>query len=351
MLLNTVILPEALEAPAESGQYSGLICSSRISLLRDLAKNCLVLVDRQGELRSEIKCVIDRWPPKFKPQVQVLLKELLKSNRIVEVGRVHNPPATCATATCKIGVEVARSAAPSCAVIVEGHECRTCVLGQANPRHAVTANEFHASRFEEERLEAAGGYTLRDGQWNQREFENKVLRPVFAHAKHVKVIDRNIGRTATGAGVKPSYRNTLLWLLKVFKEASPTRTVGSFEVYCGLYTSTGPEPNAMSAEQVRTALSALRRLEDEMKFADIPVRVVVKKETPGKEMPHGRYLFTDQVELLVERGFDLLWTDAKMRGARLRPGRDPRPVKDVSITHCPDPERIEECVLVLPNLS
>jgi hypothetical protein len=63
--------------------------------------------------------------------------------------------------------------------------------------------------------------------------------------------------------------------------------------------------------------------------------MTVKEDTGRARMPHGRYLFTDQIALLVERGFDLL-----MGGDRIR---------DVEISLAADPSSVEHEMRDLPD--
>ena len=76
------------------------------------------------------------------------------------------------------------------------------------------------------------------------------------------------------------------------------------------------------------------------------------KEESGRdqEMPHARYLITDQIGILIERGFDLLWTDQQMRDNGLNPSNDDRPIRDVTISRISEPNKIEAAVRKLPDL-
>jgi hypothetical protein len=196
----------------------------------------------------------------------------------------------------------------------------------------------------------AGGYTVKDREWTQQEFEKRILRPVFAHAKHVKIIDRYVGGRGNRRGIGDDYRRSLNWMLEVFMNSALPTAGRSFEVYCGLYSAPHSNYGSARGEEFDAVRESLRSFEKEKRDAGAPLTIIIKRESPEREMPHARHLLTDQVALLVERGFDLLWTDRKMKAARLRPGGDPRPVKDISIHLCHNPEQVEESVRMLPTL-
>jgi hypothetical protein len=80
----------------------------------------------------------------------------------------------------------------------------------------------------------------------------------------------------------------------------------------------------------------------------IPARVLLKEESRTSKCPHGRYLVTDQAAILVDRGFDLLWDDARMLGAGLTPATDPRPIRDVAVVLCSDCNAVDSQTRLLP---
>ena len=95
----------------------------------------------------------------------------------------------------------------------------------------------------------------------------------------------------------------------------------------------------------------MRNFEAAMRAATgVPVRLFLKAESHVARCPHGRYLVTDQVGVLIDRGFDLLWDDNKMRTSGLNPTTDPRPIRDVAVILCNDCNSVETQTRVLPAL-
>ena len=72
-------------------------------------------------------------------------------------------------------------------------------------------------------------------------------------------------------------------------------------------------------------------------------RLIIKKETTAHQMPHNRYLLTNQVALSIDRGFDLLKTSRK--------SLYPRSIRDVRIDYCSEAEKVEQYVRTLPDLG
>lgn len=348
MLLNTVILPPTMEPLPEDGPAQKAFCNAGIGLLYDLAVNCLVLVDQDGTIEYDLRGTLEKWPPKFQPRAQELIKRLYKSNRFVPVRRRFENSVACSVRSCKVGVEIAKTSVPHAVFAAE--DCQTCAPLRAGSASAVGLHDYQTSEFNEVRRALARGYTVHDGEWTQEEFERRILRPVFAHAKHVKVIDRYIGRSIRYGRMKEGYRRSLDWLLRVFKDSTSRPSARSFEVYCGMFTAELPDYRAMSPEDSEAAQDALRRFVQTRRDGGHPLSVTIHEEEPGVEMPHGRYLHTDQFALMIERGFDLLWTDRDMRNKGLDPASDPRPVKGTSVTLCPDPEGVESSVQRLKPL-
>ncbi|MEH2162106.1 MAG: hypothetical protein V7K38_13945 [Nostoc sp.] len=62
-------------------------------------------------------------------------------------------------------------------------------------------------------------------------------------------------------------------------------------------------------------------------------------------------MITDQIGVLIERGFDLLWTNQQMRDNGLNPSNDDRPIRDVTISRISEPNKIETAVRRLPDLQ
>jgi hypothetical protein len=66
--------------------------------------------------------------------------------------------------------------------------------------------------------------------------------------------------------------------------------------------------------------------------------LIIKDETQGSQMPHDRFLVTNQVAVSIGRGFNLLF------------GGSSRLVRDVTVAYCSEPGKVEQYVRTLPDL-
>jgi hypothetical protein len=327
--------------------------SAGIGLLYDLALAGVLIVDSGNCISSELFTAVDKWPVKYRKRAKELLTKLRVTNRIVKTADGYELAGTCPIESCKHGVAIAKNHA---ATAIAYGPCMACAGDQVPGSYLVDLAEYPLSTvFRESRL----GRTLilGNGQWTQLEFEQKVLIPVFTYAKHVKIYDRHIGRsiwTRDAGGmplkestVSPNYRITLEWIFKLFLATSPVKLSRVFEVCCGL------DVRFMTALEIQVALKALKHFEEQMqKLTGFPFHIIVKRETRQDTLPHARYLITDQVALLIERGFDLLWSDEQMTRHGLPPSSQPRRIRDVVVASCPDhPGQIEKAVRALPDLE
>ena len=68
-------------------------------------------------------------------------------------------------------------------------------------------------------------------------------------------------------------------------------------------------------------------------------------------MLHSRYLLTDQLGVLIERGFDLLMDDNAIHDMGLDPTRDVRRIHDCIVASCPEAPKVESIVRTLRTLA
>jgi hypothetical protein len=227
--------------------------------------------------------------------------------------------------------------------------CATCANSLALAPRAIEALEYFISDFSRRRRERLT-YVLGDGQWNQVDFEREVLTPLFATSKHVKIYDRWIGRSAFNRQrgfikFNDNYKRTLEFVIHTFSKLGGGTRGGLFEIYCGI------EGHILSRSQRGRIRNEMHNFQLAVQAATtIPVQVILKEESFTTQCPHGRYLVTDQVAVLIDRGFDLLWDDNRMRGMGLNPAVDPRPVRDVAVMVCNNCNAVETQTRLLPAL-
>jgi hypothetical protein len=343
MLLRTILSPSVLEGIPEDELAQKLFCNSQIQLLQDLTDNCVVLIDSDQSIKKEIMAAIDKWPVKFRRTAKEILKLLANRNRFVTPTVQYSLCSSCNKPNCQKCIGMALNCFPNAIFITE--DCCICVRNQSLPIRPIDAGEYGISNFFQQRRQF-NSITLNNGEWEQEKFEDQILAPLFKDAKHIKIYDRMIGRaTGQSAFIPEHYQSTLDWLLDIFlRESSPKQTK-IFEVYSGI------DVRYLSPKEVSDTQALMRQFEANMQRKyNFPFKITLKQEDGrDQEMPHGRYLITDQIAILIERGVDLLWTNKQMKDAGLIPDVDDRPIRDVTISRILEPNKIEKAVRKLPH--
>jgi hypothetical protein len=269
---------------------------------------------------------------KFRKKAEVLLTALKKKNRFVEVSLKDEVQATCKNKPCQQCIRIATIYSPPAILASQGcNQCAQAQLALFPSVEVVDVAEYSISDFFDSYLKPRD-HLLNRGEWTQHEFEQEILIPLLRDAKDVKIYDRYIGRSILQKKNAATYKFTLKWIIDVFVRERSSKFKGVFEVYGGVNTCSIPKPKRPNA------VAALRKLESDLRQFHPAFKLIIKDETQGGEMPHDRFLVTNQVAVSVGRGFNLLF------------GSNPRLVKDVTIAYCSEPGKIEQAVQTLPNL-
>jgi len=335
MLVRTILLPSVLRAnPENPSAHYGMV----IRLLQDLEKNGVVLADDKNCIRASLLQDIPKWPLNFRKKAEVLLKTLKKKNRFVEVSLKDEVQATCKNKPCQQGIRIAKTYLPPAILASQGcNQCAQAQLESVSNVEVVDVAEYSISDFFESHLKPSDR-VLRKGDWKQDTFEQEILIPLFRDAKHIKIYDRWVGRSILTPNAD-KYKLTLEWILNVFLRESHSGKAGVFEVYSGFYPQIQPGKPSTDITKVVTALC---KLETDIQKRHPHFKLIIKKETKANQMPHNRYLLTNQVAVSIDRGFDLLIDS--------RTSLYPRCIRDVRIDYCTEAEKIEQYVRTLPDL-
>jgi hypothetical protein len=337
MILRTIHFPTAYDPPNSVGDaryyYSGIL-----QILSDALVNCVLLVDEEGQILQQVISSVESWPHSYRISAEKKLRRLRERKRIVKVSACdYAVDGDCSNVGCQHAAGIASSWEAELSVTPETCTCRDECLPGAR---IVTVCEYQLSAFHERRS-AAERCRLRPGEWAKERFHSEILRPVFRFAKHVKVIDRHIGRQFTNQLVRSRhstralrnrFEDSLEWLFECFMADSRPRDGRTFEIICGLQ-STDLSDEEMAAAATELCAFAARLTN---RFG-LEVRMTAKAEALNQELPHARYLITDQIALLFDRGFDLVRHDGTIRDVEVirvdSPGEieaDARQLSDVS---------------------
>lgn len=311
MIIKTIHVPHLYAytpaAPVGSVE-ANLYYGACTGLLSTMVGNCVVMVDKDFTLLSDMRMAIEKWPIKYRQRAIGIINRLEKQQRFVPVCAEHACNDDC-RGNCMHAVALAQACQPD--AFIAAPEC-SCDGQCADGRfHAMALSEYaiQLGRLQRER----SCYILNAGDWSKEEFSRKIWKPVFSHTKRVHLIDPHIGRTVTESvwksnhsqqiHLKPAYSKSLDWIFKSFSEYALNPE--AFTVT----TEVGPLNHPKKDIRDTDALEARFILEDfaehcssNVKF-EFDIRV---SDTPGLKMHHDRFLFTDQVKLQFGSGFDLL---------------------------------------------
>jgi hypothetical protein len=347
MLLQATLSPQLLAGVPVDLYTQKLFCNLWLGLLYDFAESCVVLLPGSHATEADYLAAVGRWPTKYKKRAQELVTMLHQRRRFVPSQAAYSPSLTCLQADCQAFIGV--SAVNPEAFHLTNENCASCPGSVALAPRSLEALEYFVSEFSRHRRGRLA-YVLGDGQWTQSDFEREVLRPILTTAKHVKIYDRWIGRSAfdRNSGTvqfNSNYKRTLEWIIHTFQNVGGVARAGIFEIYCGI------ERHLVGVRQRAQLRTEMKNFEIAVQSTTgVPVKLILKEESQAARCPHGRYLVTDQASVVIDRGFDLLWDDRKMQNEGLIPGTDPRPIRDVAAILCNDCKAVEAQTRMLPAL-
>jgi hypothetical protein len=311
MLVTQVHIPEMYRS--REGEVGDLTRAAVLGALRDVAtRNATLLLDGGAAGTSVVWQAISRlvedWPHDDKKRAKTLFESI--GSRAVRVPTIATQGSACAAA-----LDVAVQERPDAVV---GPRESTCGVLRCTRAPAFVSISAYAPVAD--RIHRASEVTLAYGQSDANTFENKVLVPVFRYARHVKIFDRQIGRSARAAVLGSAksfagFERSLDWLVECFGGIS-TRTNGAtFEIH----TEVPPGDASPAREAARRLLATEERWAE---AGGVRARFIIKASGPGGvEMNHDRFLFTDQIRLQFGRGFDLLTPSHRVRDVTITSGR------------------------------
>jgi hypothetical protein len=352
MILRVVLLKSVLSSVPPDVPTQQLFCGIVIGILNDLAENCVVLVDDGNLTTGELFEAARRWPIKFRTNVLKLLTLLRTRHRFVKIPNGYALAENCVEATCRYCIGIANATSPAAVIAAGSCVCPDAKLTNAS---AVNIHDYSTSALHKSRTQARV-YQLNRGEWDQQTFERNVLAPLFFDAKVVKIYDRWIGNSIVtrtydqkvlpATQVEERFRHALDWIVSVFLAAS-TQPTKRLEVFSAVDT------RSKDKNEIAITVAALKAFEADIRTKhNFPLfTLTVKEETRQSRMLHGRYLLTDQLGIVMERGFDLLMDDQAMRDIGLDPHRHIRRVQDCLVAYSPDATKVESIVRTLPDLG
>lgn len=222
MAISAVLSPRALETSGYTQSEEPLVCSIMIGMLSDFVRCAVLYVDDKGQIVSRLRAAVAQWPEKFRKRGLELISQLDKRSRFVRCGGV-TPRGSCLQTDCRDCVGLVDDRSPRAAIASDVCYSRICDdLAAVHSCEVVNVAQYPLSVLSSVRTTTFSRVLL-NGEWNQFQFEQEILIPLFRDAKHVKIIDRYIGRTMFKkgvAGVSPKYEFNLNWIADCFARSA-----------------------------------------------------------------------------------------------------------------------------------
>ncbi len=269
------------------------------------------MIDGEQALKTAIFEAAKTWPDQeLRRQVLEMLAQFEIRRRFVpQTSFSQAKPAICHDTACNLAFQIADPRAVKMTVGIL--KCADC---QALPCLVAPGHYFSSGFQKSRRLPTEGAIFYPYGHWKRTSFENEMLRPLFRYAKQIQLIDRQIGQsmrnTATGAlALSKRYEQTIEWLIGQFLSTTLNTRSRTIKITCGIGGGFRDE------QERREAASILQDWAKDMSVSfDCDVEMRIKRETnASRKVPHDRFLFTDQIALVIGPGFDLLQPDDVLR--------------------------------------
>ena len=315
ILMQEVHAPCIYETLPADNSAKASSCSLVVQVLEDALANCLILHDDQGFLLKHAVSSLSSWPQAHRKRAQELLEELNKRKRFVAIPFAPGTAPSVLPNDCRLASHLAAQATPDALIFSQG--CPICsVRGSTGIcLESYSVSSFYDERKAQERIE------LGEGDWTKEKFEAEVWQPLFRYAKRVHIVDRYIGRSveckSDRATVKADFARSLRWIVEQFANAGRGGH-RSVEISCGV------REDRLKGEKRTKAVRALKDFGGELaQDYAVSVKVNVKLEQdPPQQVPHARFIFTDQLCLQIDPGVDLLTREGKVKRTIISLHRD-----------------------------
>jgi len=252
-----------------------------IGILRGFLQNCCIVEFDDDRTRVEIKGVIQDLPEDFDRRIlKKLLVQLEKQNRFIYC---LEPDYTEEKSDLECVVQQADAELIQLVLIGDGEDID---CGGTELKLARLAT-YNGTDFEEKRSSMSGdGITTPEDSMFAKEFMDLHLLRALKHAKKIELFDR-----LAGAKFGDNYEYTIKSFISWIGTVLPEQSNCSIEFHLG-------QADGHKSAYIKGELADYKRdsLPDDS-------RVEVSYYS---ELPHQRYILTDQFALEVDRGLDFL---------------------------------------------
>lgn len=346
MIFETIHLPILYSIDREDLR-ADLKYGACIQILRDALENCLILYPVGQGTFEDINASLKRWPSTRSKKAIAVLMQLRNRNRFVAVSFDRHGGRLSARNSCCESLAITQLTKPD--ALIGPDICQRAPICAIESSRIITLENYAFSGFADERR---NGLTceLRAGEWSKVEFEQRVWKRVFRHARHVRLFDRWVGRktcemidklspthvTALSSGqdfttrdewstmFPANFERGLTWIFEQFMMHS--RCGERFELTTEIsprnFSRQIPNRAMVSAGNILCQFADKLSASSGARKTGIRFDLKIKTGTYDSEMAHARFLVTDQIKLSIDPGFDLLDSRGNLRAVRISPAAE-----------------------------
>lgn len=265
---------------------NSLYPSVLLSTLKSWMRNCVILVDNQNRLTGRILSHLNGMPPQDKKNIKVCLEKLMKNNRII--GR--NIDTVLGEGTdndFKVCREIVINHHPDAFIVAAKNV--EALNDQADPCEGKTVvlSEYPSSSL----FDDIGRYDFTIGT----EHDYTIIEGALRYARHIKIFDRNIGRYWG-----EDYRQSLEYFFDLYRDVGEYSKEGRIEIVTGMVENKDEDRRKNQEKYESLFVDFREKVEQEYPFE---IRFTIKRESSSKNLPHPRYLRTDQFLIQLDAGF------------------------------------------------
>lgn len=293
MIFYVYLDPQVIPFAQHEGRYA---MQSLIAILREFLQNCCIAEFQDLSVQSSIKAELAELPDDWD---RTTLKKVftLFSKRNLFVCCLTNDWMGEKT-DLELVLEQARDSLLQMLLLKE-----TPASAPDGVEVATLADYQHTDFAHERSRLAAYGVAVSDREMDENEFLDRHLKRALRYATRIEICDKLFGRKYK-ANYAHTARTLLIWLEQTLAApADLTRLV----FHCGI-----PDEDARSLEDMKREIAACKngRLSD----ITIEIQLYAMERDDEAELPHQRFIITDQVAIGIDRGMDFL--DRKTRRNR-----------------------------------
>jgi len=279
MVFYVYMQPEVIGDAANGGRYG---MQYLIALLRGLLQNCCLLEFCDGRSLDEMKEQVESLPGDFdRVAVKKILGRMAKLNRFVYC---LDPDDSGKESDLDCVFEQASRSLLDLLLVAEVERSRDAPEGV----EISSLSDYQYTPFEEERsLRSSDGRTTPEGGMGETDFLACNFLRALRHARKIEVCDRLAG-TKFAENYEHTIRQLMGWLAKALADPSGCSIVFHFG------EADGKKPAYIKGEiSGYRAAGALATTPTEIRYYHT-------------DMPHQRFILTDQFAIEIDRGLDFL---------------------------------------------